>query len=213
MADFGIFGSGGIPETNPPQIPDAKRWLYVVMCFLVSLLDLSCAVLSCSVISNSATPGTVGLQAPLSMGILEWDAMPSSRGSCQPRDQIQVSRIADRFFSVWATGEAILTGQNYLVVIPLSLRPKWLLLKNICYINLRYNQRKLRITTKNTYMHTLYSPLLVSNSQFEFWCDFELCVFASAYIPKCSAIFSQYVRNKSIISDFCNWAIFPKRQK
>ena len=170
-------------------------------------------MLSYSVISNSATPWTVGLQAPLSMGILEWDAMPSSRGSWQLRDQIQVSHIADRFFTVRATGEAILTGQNYVVVIPLSLRPKCLLLKNIYYINLRYNQPKLRITTKNTYMHTLYSPLLVSNSQFEFWCDFELCVFASTYIPKYSTIFSQYVRNKSIISDFYNRAIFPKRQK
>ena len=40
-----------------------------------------------------------GLQAPLSLGILqarilEWVAMPSSRGSSQPRDQTHVSRIA-----------------------------------------------------------------------------------------------------------------------
>ena len=39
-----------------------------------------------------ATPWTVAGQAPLSMGILqarilEWVAMPSSRGSSQPRDQ------------------------------------------------------------------------------------------------------------------------------
>ena len=45
----------------------------------------------CSVMSNSVTPWTVALQAPLSMGILqagimEWVAMPSSRGSSQPRD-------------------------------------------------------------------------------------------------------------------------------
>ena len=31
--------------------------------------------------------------------ILEWVAMPFSRGSSQPRDQIQVSHIAGRFFS------------------------------------------------------------------------------------------------------------------
>ena len=47
-----------------------------------------------------ATPWTVVLQAPLSMGILqartlEWVAMPSSRGSSQPRDRTQVSCIAD----------------------------------------------------------------------------------------------------------------------
>ena len=33
-------------------------------------------------------------------------AFPSSRGSSQPRDQTQVSRIAGRFFTSWATREA-----------------------------------------------------------------------------------------------------------
>ena len=37
---------------------------------------------------------------------LEWVAMPSSRGSSQPRDWTQVSRIAGGFFTVWATWEA-----------------------------------------------------------------------------------------------------------
>ena len=51
-----------------------------------------------------ATPWTIALQAPLSMGILrarilEWVAMPSSRGSSQPRDWTQVSCIAGRFFT------------------------------------------------------------------------------------------------------------------
>ena len=39
--------------------------------------------------------------------ILEWVAFPFSRGSSQPRDQTQVSRIAGRFFTSWATREAI----------------------------------------------------------------------------------------------------------
>ena len=34
--------------------------------------------------------------------ILEWVAFPFSRGSSQPRDQTQVSRIAGRFFTSWA---------------------------------------------------------------------------------------------------------------
>ena len=38
--------------------------------------------------------------------ILEWVAFPFSRGSSQPRDQTQVSRIVGRFFSSWATREA-----------------------------------------------------------------------------------------------------------
>ena len=39
--------------------------------------------------------------------ILEWVAMPSSRGSSQPKNQTQVSHIAGRFFTVWATREAL----------------------------------------------------------------------------------------------------------
>ena len=44
---------------------------------------------------------TIPYQAPLSMRgrILEWVAMPFSRGSSQPRDQIQVSCIAGRFLT------------------------------------------------------------------------------------------------------------------
>ena len=54
---------------------------------------------------------TAALQAPLSMEILqarilEWVAMPSSRGSSQPRDGTQVSRIAGGFFMGGATREA-----------------------------------------------------------------------------------------------------------
>ena len=37
--------------------------------------------------------------------ILEWVAIPFSRGSSRPRDRIWVSRIAGRFFTIWATGE------------------------------------------------------------------------------------------------------------
>ena len=38
--------------------------------------------------------------------ILEWVAFPFSRGSSQPRNQIQISRIAGRFFTSWAVREA-----------------------------------------------------------------------------------------------------------
>ena len=37
--------------------------------------------------------------------ILEWVAIPFSRGSYWPRDRTQVSCIAGRFFTVWATRE------------------------------------------------------------------------------------------------------------
>ena len=59
-----------------------------------------------------STPRTIASQAPLSMGILqarilEWVAIASSRGSSQPRDRTQVSGIAGRFFTSWATREYI----------------------------------------------------------------------------------------------------------
>ena len=47
--------------------------------------------------------------------ILEWVAVPFSRGSSQSRDQTQVSRIAGGFFTSWATREALrrhLSGEN-----------------------------------------------------------------------------------------------------
>jgi len=68
----------------------------------------------------TATPWTIGRQASLSMGIsqariLDWVAMPSSRGSSQSRVQTQVSRIAGGFFTVWATREAHMIGpRSYL---------------------------------------------------------------------------------------------------
>ena len=44
--------------------------------------------------------------------ILEWVAIPFSRGSSQTRDLTQVSCIAGRFFTIWATGEALMLVQQ-----------------------------------------------------------------------------------------------------
>ena len=64
-----------------------------------------CCALSLSCFRLFVIPRTVAPQDPLSMGILqarilEWMAMLSSRGSSQPKDQIQVSLIAGRFFTI-----------------------------------------------------------------------------------------------------------------
>ena len=63
---------------------------------------------SCLTLCN---PSTIAHQAPLSMGFprqeyWSWVAISFSRGPFQPRDQIQVSCIASRFFANWATREA-----------------------------------------------------------------------------------------------------------
>ena len=64
-----------------------------------------------SVVSNSATPWNNNNVSLLFLGIsqariLEWVAIPFSRGSSQARDWTQVSHIAGRFFTSWAPREA-----------------------------------------------------------------------------------------------------------
>ena len=43
---------------------------------------------------------------------LAWAAMPSSRGSSQPRNWTQVSCIAGGLFTIWTTRDAILVGER-----------------------------------------------------------------------------------------------------
>ena len=68
-----------------------------------------CVYVSCSVMSNSVTPWTVTHQAPLSMGFSRqefWSGCHALlQGIFQPRDRTQVSCIAGRFFTIWATRE------------------------------------------------------------------------------------------------------------
>ena len=53
-----------------------------------------------------ATPRTIQVHWNLPARILQWVAFPFSRGSSQYRDRTQVSCIAGRFFTSWATREA-----------------------------------------------------------------------------------------------------------
>ena len=78
--------------------------------FLLFFGKYMCCVLSCLGMSNSATPrwGPPGssVHGILQATILEWVAMPFSRGSSQPRERTQVSHIAGEFFTIWITREA-----------------------------------------------------------------------------------------------------------
>ena len=61
---------------------------------------------SCSVLSDSLQPHGL-VHGILQARILESVAFPFSRGSLlQTQGSTQVSRIASRFFTSWATGEA-----------------------------------------------------------------------------------------------------------
>ena len=51
---------------------------------------------------DCSPPGS-SVHGILQARILEWIAVPFSRGSSQPRDQTQVSHIVGGFFKVWVT--------------------------------------------------------------------------------------------------------------
>ena len=70
---------------------------------------------SCSVVSDSLWPMTHTVHGILQARILAWLAVPFSRKSSQPRDQTQVSYIAGRFFTSWATRKAREAG----IIIPI----------------------------------------------------------------------------------------------
>ena len=57
---------------------------------------------SCPILWDSMDYTVHGI---LQARILEWAAFPFSRGSSQPSDQTQMSRIAGKFFTSWATRE------------------------------------------------------------------------------------------------------------
>ena len=70
-----------------------------VECFCAKLLQ-SCLTLFDPMDCSSPGPSVHGI---LQARILEWVAMPSSRGSSQPRDWTQVSHTAGKFFTIWTT--------------------------------------------------------------------------------------------------------------
>ena len=57
--------------------------------------------------SINCSPPASSVHGILQARILEWVAMPSSRGSSQLRDQTWVSCIVGRFFTDWSTREAV----------------------------------------------------------------------------------------------------------
>ena len=69
-------------------------------CAVLCLVDQLCPTL-CDPIDYS--PQGSSDHGILQARILEWVAISFSRGSSQPRDRTQVSRIAGRCFNLWAT--------------------------------------------------------------------------------------------------------------
>ena len=65
----------------------------VLLCLVTQSCLTLCDPMDCS-------PPGFSVHGILRARMLEWVAMPSSRGSSQPRDRTQVSYISGRFFTI-----------------------------------------------------------------------------------------------------------------
>ena len=81
----------------------ASRWMFLNLFHVVVLFAQSCLTLCHSM--DCSPPGS-SLHGISQARILQWVAIPLSRGSSQLRDWTWVSYIAGGFFTVWATREA-----------------------------------------------------------------------------------------------------------
>ena len=79
---------------------------------------VSCSVVSDSFLPHELSSASSSVHGILQARILEWVSISSSRGSSQPRDQTWVSCTEGRFFTFWATREALSSEHIW----PLKLR-------------------------------------------------------------------------------------------
>ena len=101
------------------------------------------------------TPPGSSAHEILQARILEWIAIPLSKGSSPPRDQTKLSCIVDRFSTIWATKEALTLVTRISVLwnldkrrvfkIKLALQPfnNWIPSAN-CF-NMLFDKKKIAI--------------------------------------------------------------------
>ena len=75
-----------------------SQWCMCWWCLVAQSCPTLCDPIDCS-------PPSSSVHGILQARILEWVAMPSSRGSSEPRDWTQVSCVAGGFFTISATRE------------------------------------------------------------------------------------------------------------
>ena len=83
----------------------SRRYRLKVKVLVTQLCPTLCSPRDCS------PPGS-SVHGILQARILEWVAIPFSRGSSQPRDQSRVYCIASKVFTVWTIKEALAIGQS-----------------------------------------------------------------------------------------------------
>ena len=112
-----------------------------------------CDPMDCS-LSGSSVHGI--LQAR----ILAWVAISSSRGSSQPRNRTQVSLIAGKHFTIWATRE---TSSNYTWQLPkMHLQPNLPLRARLAFSTYCWTWALTGISTWHGQIWTPYLPLKFS---------------------------------------------------
>ena len=82
-------------------------------CIVIQSCLTLCDPMDCS------PPGS-SVHGILQVRILEWVAMPFSRGPSRPRDRTQVSCIAGEYFTTWAPREAFYSNKVLLYLYLLS---------------------------------------------------------------------------------------------
>ena len=99
-----------IPFSRGSSWPrDWTRVFYIAGGFFTVWVIMEALLLpseNCSVVLDYLRPLDYIVHGIVQARILGWVAVPFSRGSSQPRDWTQVSHIAGRFFTSWATREA-----------------------------------------------------------------------------------------------------------
>ena len=82
----------------------------VCVCMCVYVLAAQSCLILCDP-TDYSLPGS-SVHGILQARVLEWVAIPLVRGSSQPKDRTQVSCIAGRSFTVWATREKDILNHN-----------------------------------------------------------------------------------------------------
>ena len=122
-----------IHNPNVPTLTSALQRIYLLHFTAMPCRKSKIRCLSLSCVRLFAALWTIAHEAPLygilQASILEWVAISFSRGSTQPRDQTQVTYIADRFFTVWATREVHTYYKRY---IKIEMSKGW----DICEMNI-----------------------------------------------------------------------------
>ena len=98
----------------PDTVPNSKCELssFLPACLVTQSCPTPCDPMDCS-LPGSSVHGTVQAR------ILEWVAMPSSRGSSWPRDGTWISCIVGWFLTVWTTRETLQGNTKELVLVVL----------------------------------------------------------------------------------------------